>query len=55
MPLKYKIKEKIIQSSFKTFMGRLEFKFVLFLFYSTPLYIFIYLLNAYATAIVLID
>ena len=29
------IKEKIIQSCFKTFMGRIEFKFVLFLFYPT--------------------
>ena len=26
------IKEKIIQSCFKTFIGRIEFKFVLFLF-----------------------
>ena len=32
------IKEKIIQTCFKTFMGRIEFKFVLFLFYHTPLY-----------------
>ena len=32
------IKEKIIQTCFKTFMGRIEFKFVLFLFYPTPQY-----------------
>ena len=39
MTLAFKIiKEKIIQSCFKTFMGRIEFKFVLFLFYPTPLY-----------------
>ena len=31
--------EKIIQSCFKTFMGRIEFKFVLFLFYPTPLHV----------------
>ena len=33
------MKEKIIQHCFKTFIGRIEFKFVLFLFYTTPLYI----------------
>ena len=33
------IKEKIIQSCFKTFVGRIKFKFVLFLFYPTPLYV----------------
>ena len=33
------IKEKLIQSCFKTFMERIEFKFVLFLFYPTPLYV----------------
>ena len=33
------IKEKIIQCCFKTFMGRIEFKFVLLLYYPTPLYI----------------
>ena len=29
----------MIQSCFKTFMGQIEFKFVLFLFYATPLFV----------------
>ena len=38
------IKEKIIQSCFKTFMERIEFKFVLFLFYPTPMYLHFYII-----------